>query len=136
VRSGSFRCPQHSPEIVWVLDPIKEEHKRWLVSIVGSPQYIRWVSVGFCTRECHDPLVPTGWDQPIQSLAGLDMDRHAASPGQLNHVLELPSRMNHKQPTDRALTRPQRFFDGMQAKDQLARLTASSGWCRRAGLRG
>ncbi len=132
--AGRFRRPQHRAEIVGVFDAVQQKHQCRLVLFEGSLEDVLQLGVGFRSGQRNDALMTAGRNQPIQRLARFNPHRHARLAGKLDNLIELPVRVHDDQPAQRPRAGAQRFLYGMQAEDDLAGLTASSGWFRRAGL--
>ena len=134
MRAGRFRRPQHRAEIVRIFDAVQQQHQCRLVLLEGRLEDFLHLGIGLRSGQRDNALMAAGRDQPVQCLPRFDTNRHAGLAGKLDEFFELPVRVHDDQPAQRPRAGAQRFLYRMQAEDDLAGLTASSGWFRRAGL--
>jgi hypothetical protein len=84
-----FGRPQHCSQVVWIFNPVKEHEKGLLASRLRALENLLRRVVGFRSDERNDTLVPSIWNETVESGSWFDVNWNLLLLGCLDEIAKL-----------------------------------------------
>jgi hypothetical protein len=127
VHTGRFCGSKYGAEIVRVLNSIERDDERNLPGCLRGSQNVLGGVIISDSHYANGALMMAVGDEAIESGSRFDMDRDPALTGELHQFGELAIRRENEEALQRTHAGSKGFSHGMEAKNKVARLIASTG---------